>query len=119
MLIPKRGNKFGAQITPCGLGHRHASKKEARRCGELHLLQRAGKISDLIVEPQFWFEINGIVVKHPNGRRAGFKPDFSYRAPGATICEDCKGGTATRTEAYALRIAIFRALYPHIELREV
>lgn len=114
-----RPNKFGARVTECALGHKHASKKEARRCGELHLLQRAGQIRCLEVEPQFWFEIDGVIIKHPNGRRVGYKPDFLYLEAGATIVEDCKGGAATKTEAYALRIAIFRALFPHIELREV
>lgn len=115
-----RANKFGAKRSHCSAGHEHSSMKEARRCNDLRILQLAGEISDLEVEPQFWFVINGRQVKHENGRRAGYKPDFAYTARnGAMVAEDVKGGNATRTEAHVLRIAIFRALFPAIELREV
>ena len=111
-------NKFFAKRTPCPQGHSHASKREAARCGELYLLLRAGQISALTVEPQYWFVIGGYPVKHPNGRRVGYKPDFSYQEGNRTVVEDVKGGP-TMTEAAALRMALFRHLYPDIELRVV
>lgn len=113
-----RGNKFGAKKTECQHGHLHDSAREATRCSELHLLQRAGEIEDLRVWPQFWFIINGQQVKHANGRRVGFKPDFAYvdRKTGADVVEDSKG---FRTPDYVLRSAIFRALFPTIDFREV
>lgn len=113
--VPK--NKYGAKVSRCAHGHTHPSRKEARRCGELHLLQRAGVISELTNQPEFWFSINGRQIKHPNGRRVGYKADFSYRENGAHVVEDTKS-KATKTEAYALRIAIFRALFPEIAFRE-
>lgn len=109
-------HKYGAKPTVCQHGHKHASKREAKRCVQLHLLQRAGEIENLEVEPQYWFVINGNQVKHPNGRRAGYKPDFGYTERGQDIVEDIKSDP-TRTEAFALRAAIFRALFPTIELR--
>jgi hypothetical protein len=116
----KRFNKFGAKRSYCSAGHEHASKREATRCNELRILERAGEIAALEIEPQFYFAIDGRQVKHQNGRRAGYKPDFAYRLPdGRHVIEDVKGGNATRTEAHVLRIAIFRALFPAIELREV
>lgn len=111
-------NKYGAKKTACNNGHMHASAKEARRCNDLHLLQRAGQISELQIEPQFWFAINGVQVKHDNGRRVGYRPDSSYVENGALVVEDVKS-SATKTEAYALRKAIFRALNPGIQFREV
>jgi len=112
-------NKFNARRTVCAQGHSHASKREARRCGELHLLLRAGEIDALVIEPQYWFVINGDVATHKNGRRIGYKPDFSYQERcGRIVCEDVKGGP-TATEAATLRMAIFRHIYPHIELRIV
>ena len=111
-------NKFYAKRTACNQGHSHSSKREAKRCGELYLLLRSGAISALVVEPQYWFEINGSVVTHANGRRAGYKPDFGYIENGKHVVEDVKGGP-TMTEAATLRIALFRHLFPAIELRIV
>jgi hypothetical protein len=111
-------SKYHARRTPCSHGHNHASGREAKRCGELHLLQRAGAIASLRIEPQFWFVIDGKQMKHPNGRRVGYKPDFAYiEVPGLKdVAEDVKS-SATMTEAAVLRIALFRALFPDFELR--
>ncbi|HOT83244.1 MAG TPA: DUF1064 domain-containing protein [Candidatus Defluviicoccus seviourii] len=112
----KRGNKFHAKKAACQHGHTHDSRKEARVCDDYHILQRAGHISGLEVQAQYWFTINGVQIKHANGRRVGAKWDFRFTQDGKTVCADAKG---VRTEAYVLRAAIFRALYPEIELREV
>lgn len=114
---PAKGNKFDAKKTDCQHGHRHDSKAEARRCNELHLLARGGAITDLEVQPQFWFAVGGVQMKHENGRRVGYCGDFAYVERGRQIVEDVKGGY--RDDAWTLRKAIFRALFPHIELREV
>jgi hypothetical protein len=113
-------HKYRAKPTTCIHGHKHASKREAARCVELHLLQSAGEIADLVVEPQYWLTVNGVTVKHLNGRRAGYKPDFGYTEPewGQKVVEDVKSGP-TMTEAATLRMAWFRALYPEIDLRVV
>lgn len=113
-----RGHKYGAKPTICIHGHKHASKREATRCVELHLLQQAGQIAGLQVEPQYHFVIDGRQVTFPNGRRAGYKPDWSYIEGGVKVCEDLKSD-ATATEAFALRAALFRHLFPEIELRVV
>lgn len=112
-------NKFFAKKTPCHGGHTHASKREAKRCDELRLMLRAGDIEDLEQQPQFWFIINGLPVKHANGRRVGVKLDFAYtdRHSGARIVEDSKGNY--RDDAWTLRKAIFKALHPDLVLREV
>lgn len=114
-----RGNKFFAKATVCIHGHKHASKREAARCVQLHLHQKAGLISDLVVEPQFFFEIDGKPLKHKNGRRAGYKPDFAYTSHGGRkIVEDVKS-PYTMTEAATLRMTLFRALFPEFELEVV
>lgn len=113
-------SKYFARKTTCKHGHSHASRGEARRCAELHLLQAAGEIVNLQVEPQFWFVIDGRPVKHGNGRRAGYRPDFLYtEVPTLNdVVEDFKGGP-TLTEAAVLRMALFRHLFPQFELRVV
>lgn len=110
--------KYFAKRTACKQGHSHASKREAGRCAELFLLLRSGQISALVIEPQYWFEINGAVVTHSNGRRVGYKPDFGYIENGRHVVEDVKS-TPTMTEAATLRMTLFRHLFPTIELRLV
>lgn len=116
-------NKYRAQPVVID-GIRFASKREGKRFSELKLLERAKAITGLVLQPKFWLSINGnpILIKsvgYPNGRRASFKPDFQYNdESGKTVLEDVKS-PASRTEAYALRKAIFEALYPTMELREL
>lgn len=112
-------NKYGARKTPCQHGHKHASAKEAKRCNDLHTLQRAGEIIGLEVEPTFYFVIDGREVKHENGRRAAYKPDFVYIEKGVKVAEDVKGSDATKTEASVLRITLARHLWPEIKWRTV
>ena len=111
-------NKFNARKTACQQGHTHDSGREAKRCGELHLLLRAGEIGGLVVQPQYWFDLNGQPIKHPNGRRVGYKPDFSYIERGKIVAEDVKS-KATMTGDSVLRMTLFRHLFPEIELRVV
>lgn len=125
MRSPKRGNKRGrrgrgfskysAEKARCRYGHSHASRREAQRCVELHNLQASGFIEELELEPQFWFIIDGRQVKHPNGRRVGYKADFQYKEGGSTIVEETKG---MEVRDWPLRRAIFKALFPDITLRE-
>jgi hypothetical protein len=115
----RRGNKFNARKTACSSGHMHASKREALRCDVLHQMEATGEILDLEIQPQFWFEIDGKVIKHQGGRRVGYKADALYTeaSSGDRIVEDSKGGY--RDDAWRLRKAVFRALFPHLVLREV
>jgi len=111
-----RRNKYGAKKTQCGHGHKHDSKREAICCNDLHLRLCAGEISDLEVQPQFWFVINSKPVKHRNGRRVGYQADFAFLEAGRKIVVDAKGFAA---RDWPLRRAIFEALFPDLELREV
>ena len=111
----KRFGKYRAVKSQCRAGHTHDSKREAIRCNELHDLQAAGAISDLIIHPQYWFIINGRQIKHGNGRRVGYRSDFEYIENGIQITEDVKGVVV---RDWPLRRAIFIALFPDHQLRE-
>lgn len=111
-----RAHKYHAKATTCHEGHGHPSKRESSRCDELHLLQACGQIANLRYEPTFYFTINGVLLKHKNGRRANYKPDFTYTENGQKVAEDVKGFAA---RDFPLREALFRHLYPEIELRVV
>jgi|DEB19_MinimDraft_3_1074340.scaffolds.fasta_scaffold195348_1 hypothetical protein len=109
-------SKYKAKKTVCGQAHQHDSKREAQHCDLLHQELEAGLISDLELQPQFWFVINGKQVKHSNGRRVGYQADFAYIRDGQECVDDAKGFTV---RDWPLRKAIFLALFPHIQLREV
>jgi len=111
-----RPNKFGAKPTECGHGHRHASKREAARCCELHLLLRAGQIDALVIEPTYILAPNGTPIVMGNGHKAKYRPDFVYREAGRLIAEDIKGMIV---RDFPLRAALFRLCYPEIELRVI
>lgn len=110
---------YFARKTTCNYGHSHASRAEANRCHLLHIRQRAGEIKDLEIEPQFWFVIAGQQVKHENGRRVGYKPDFGYTENGREVVEEIKAKNLHLARDVPLRMALFRHLFPAIELRVV
>lgn len=104
-------------------GLRFDSKKEAHRYCELKLLQKAGHISHLEIQPVFKFEVNGrpVLIRsggYPNGRQAKYRADFSYFDGEKRIVEDVKS-SATKTEAYALRKALVEAIYPAVRIVEI
>lgn len=96
-----RGNKFRAVKTVCAAGHKHDSKKEAARCGVLHLMLRAGEISDVRLQPTFLIEINGHKV-------CKYKADFAYKQNGDDVVEDVKG---IKTPTYRLKAKLLRATH--------
>jgi hypothetical protein len=119
-----RRNKFGAKKVEID-GIVFASSKEGRRYSELKLLERAGEISGLEIQPKFKFVIDGrpVLIRskgYPNGRQASYRADFAYfcKRRGKRICEDVKS-QATRTEAYALRRALVEAMFPGTLIEEV
>ncbi len=107
-------SKYFARKTNCGNGHCHDSRREAARCDELHLLQRAGEIKSLTLQPKFLFIVEGEPVKMGNGQTARYTPDFEYIERGRRIVEDVKG---VIVRDFPLRAALFRLLNPDIELR--
>ena len=72
-------HKYSARPTIVD-GIKFASAKEARRYGELRLLQTAGKISQLELQPRFKLVIQETYVA-----------DFRYVELGETVVEDVKG----------------------------
>ena len=124
-------NKFGARIVEVD-GYRFASKAEARRYEELRLLNETDEIKEFIVHPSYALyapvlpadiapEEWGATLRLCPGewgpsciaKRIGrYTADFAYyAADGTPVVEDVKGGKATRTEAYRLRVKIFEANY--------
>jgi hypothetical protein len=79
------------------------SKREAARYSTLKLLQRAGHIRDLELQPVFPIVINGVKI-------CKYKADFQYFdiTAGKQIVEDCKGFA---TREYKLKKKLVRAVF--------
>ena len=86
---------------------------ESIRYKELKLLERAGEISELTLQPRFLlqeaFRKNG-----RSYRKIEYIADFQYIEKGKTIVEDVKG---IQTDVFKLKHKIFEKLYPDLELR--
>ena len=78
MSVGKKHKYFARPTIVDGI--KFASAKEARRYGELKLLQMAGKISALELQPRYKLVIEETYVA-----------DFRYLENGETIIEDVKG----------------------------
>lgn len=94
-------------------GKEFDSKKEGNRYKELRLLERAGEISNLELQPRFLlqdkFKKNGKTY-----RKIEYVADFKYIENGKTIVEDVKG---IQTDVFKLKHKIFEKVYPDLELR--
>ena len=81
-----------------------SSKKEAARYRQLMLLQRAGKISQLELQPRFDFVVNGM--------RLGFyRADFRYIEDGVDVIEDVKSKITAINPTYRLKKKLMKALH--------
>jgi hypothetical protein len=95
-------------------GVRFASKAEAKRYGELKLLEKAQQIRELEIQPVFPIEVvnplNGEVIQV-----GVYKADFRYRESSRVVVEDVKG---MRTPIYRLKKKLVEGLYG-IQIREL
>lgn len=114
-------------------GVRFASQKEGRRYQELKLLERAGEVRNLVLQPEFVLEVasvtNGVGFRWP--RKVGkYRGDFAYEeryevaarkgtllptVKWRAITEDVKG---FKTPVYRLKKKMVEAQYG-IEIREI
>ena len=86
-----------------------ASKKEAGRYSELKLLERAGLIRDLRLQPVFPIVYNSVKI-------CKYVGDFSYFEGNRFVVEDTKG---FRTPVYRLKLRLMAAFYPGITVMEL
>lgn len=93
------------------------SKKEAARYQELKLLERAGKIKDLVLQQEYEL-IPKFKKNNKTYRKTSYKADFSYFdiEGNKYIVEDVKG---FKTEIYKLKKKLFEYRYKDLEIKEV
>jgi len=109
--------RYGNVKKPIVDGHRFDSQSEANRYAELKLLQRAGKIEGLEIQPRYVIKIRGKPVllrsaRYPNGRKLTYVADFLYLNPSRDeiIIEDVKMQSGHRTEVYKIKRALMEAM---------
>jgi hypothetical protein len=113
-LTGRRRPKYGN--TPVTVdGRRFASKKEARRYGELKALQAAGRIINLRCQPRYKIVVHGQLV-------CTYVADFDYcEVVGgrlAAVVEDVKSPATARKEVYRLKKRLMQVVLG-VEVREV
>lgn len=113
-------NKYRAEPTMLD-GIRFASRKESRRYAELRLLENAGAIQNLELQPRFPIMVAELWHDGPPCfvNCGVYTADFRYVdvERGAVVVEDTKSD-ATKTEAYRLRKRLIEAIYG-IKISEV
>jgi hypothetical protein len=102
-------HKYRAVRTVCSAGHSHPSKAEAKRCGELRLLEQLGEIARLEQQPRFPCKINGTLI-------CTYVADFAYFDNERRVIEDVKGQP---TPVYKLKKKLVEALFPGTVIVEV
>ncbi len=110
------GNKFGNRhVTVDGI--RFDSIKEARRYHELKLLEYAGQIQNLKVQPRFVLQEN-FKRDGQTHRKIEYVADFRYWENGKDIVEDVKSAITKKHPVYALKKKLLLKKYPEITFLE-
>ena len=101
-------------------GIKFDSKLEAERYAQLKMMERAGVIRDLELQPEYElipsFRKNG-----KTWRKTVYKADFRYilAENDKTIIEDVKGSTAVITDVFRLKQKLFEYKYPELTIKIV
>jgi hypothetical protein len=112
-------NKYGVSPAECRTynGIEFDSAAEMKRYCQLLLLQKAGQIKNLMLQPRFElqpafkssFQKNKI-------KSINYVADFLYEQDCKIVVEDVKG---FRTKEYSLKMKIFLYKYPQYIFREI
>lgn len=108
-------------------GYTFDSKKEAKRYQELLLLIKAGEITNLTVHPKFVLQ-EGFIYRGRKIQPITYTADFTYHIndpdadyPNAfiTVVEDVKGGAATQTQLFKVKVKMLKKRFPELDFRIV
>jgi len=110
-------NKFHARKTPHD-GYVFDSGKECQRYKDLRLLEFAGEITDLTVHPKFILQ-EGFMWHDKKIQPITYSADFMYQEDGKTIVSDVKGGKATQTQLFKVKVKMLKKRFPELDFRIV
>ena len=109
------GHKYNAKKTEMD-GITFDSKAEAHRYRDLTLLQKAGQISGLELQPAFELQEAFTDATGHRQRAIKYLADFKYTEAGQQVIEDVKG---MEPPVFKLKKKLFLYRYPEYELRIV
>ena len=95
-------------------GYHFDSLAEARRYEELRLMEQAGAISDLRLQPRYELQKAFTGNDGKRHRAISYTGDFAYWEDGKQIIEDTKG---VSTPVFKLKYKLFLYRYPQLHLR--
>jgi hypothetical protein len=111
-----RGTKSTSKLGNVSIvidGIKFASVLEGKRYSQLKLLEKAGAIRDLTIQPYFVLQ-PGFEYKGKRIRPITYRADFSYIEGNQHVVEEVKGYP---TKLYQLKRKLFIKLHPHIDYR--
>jgi hypothetical protein len=115
--IPKPGRRKYANTPAIYNGQTFDSAGEAEFAMKLDLMKQAGVVLD------WWRPKPMVLVDAVRPRdRITYRPDFAVlyaSKPGTTVYLDYKGSRITETEAFRLKVKLWKRAYPDLELRVV
>lgn len=102
-------------------GHVFASRKEAQRYKELSLLEKAGEIKELELQPRFLLQLPFKDNEGKQHRKIEYVADFSYKdmKKKVLVIEDVKASATFKTEVYRIKKKLFLYAYQDLIFREV
>ena len=101
-------------------GFKFDSKLEAERYAQLKMMECAGVIRDLELQPEYEL-IPSFKKDGKTWRKTVYKADFRYILceDDKTIIEDVKGSTAVITDVFRLKQKLFEYKYPELTIKIV
>ena len=101
-------------------GIKFDSRLEAERYSQLKMMERAGVIRDLELQPEYEL-IPSFKKGGKTWRRTVYKADFRYILceGDRIIIEDVKGSTAVITDVFRLKQKLFEYRYPELTIKIV
>lgn len=111
----RRAHKYGAVKTVFN-GITFDSKGEANRYGELKMMERAGLIADLQLQPEFVIQASFTDRDGKKHQAIKYRADFQYKdlEKDCTVVEDFKG---VPTPEFRMKAKMFRFKFPYIDFR--
>lgn len=98
-------------------GIKFDSIAEGRRYKELKLMQRAGIIKELELQPRFLLQ-ESFKKNKKTYKKIEYIADFKYIENGKVIIEDVKS-KATKTQVYKIKKKLFEYKFREYEIKEI
>ena len=111
----KKGSKYGNKKVTVD-GYEFDSIAEMERYKQLKLMELAGAISDLRLQPRYELQRGFTDSSGVKQRSITYCADFSYSERGLRVVEDVKGSI---TKEYAIKKKLFLYRYFDLTFREI